>query len=139
MREIDKIIIHCAYTPANMDIGAEEIKRWHTDEPPKGNGWSDIGYHYILRRNGAVENGRPLEVSGAHTRGHNKNSIGVCMVGGKGKGGGSECNFTHQQWAALYDLVERLTRKYPNAEVYGHNDFSTKDCPNFNAQEWWNA
>lgn len=137
MRPIDKIIIHCSDTPPAMDIGADEIRRWHTDPQPKGNGWSDIGYHYVIRRGGDVEPGRPELVSGAHTRGHNKSSIGVCVVGGRGKDGSAEVNFTHPQWAALYDLVERLTRKYPDAEVYGHNDFSSKACPSFNAQEWW--
>lgn len=137
MRPIDKIIIHCSDTPPLMDIGAAEIRRWHTDPQPKGNGWSDIGYHYVIRRNGKTESGRPEEIAGAHARGQNQSSIGVCMVGGRGKGGVAEANFTHQQWAALYGLIERLTRKYPNAEVYGHNDFSSKTCPNFNAQEWW--
>lgn len=137
MRPIDKIIIHCSDTPSNMDIGVVEIRRWHTDPEPRGNGWSDIGYHYVIRRDGTVELGRPELVAGAHTRGQNKHSIGICVVGGRGKGGVAETNFTHQQWSALRKLVARLTQKYPDAEVYGHNDFSSKACPTFNAQEWW--
>lgn len=137
MRQINKIIIHCSDTPPSMDIGASEIKRWHTDKPPKGNGWSDNGYHFVVRRSGELEPGRPEDKPGAHTRGHNADSIGICLVGGRSKDGGAECNFTHRQWTTVYDLVERLTRKYPDAEVYGHNDFSNKPCPTFNAQEWW--
>jgi len=73
---IQKLIIHCADTPPNMDVGAEEIRRWHVE----GNGWSDIGYHYVIRRCGLIETGRDESTPGAHVRGHNTGSIGVCMV-----------------------------------------------------------
>ena len=134
---IDKIIIHCADTPPNMDIGAKEIRQWHTDPQPRGNGWSDIGYHYVILRSGVVEKGRDEAVAGAHTYGHNKHSIGVCLVGGKAKDGGAEANFTKHQWQALSELVEALSEKYPQAEVHGHNEFSGKACPAFNVSAWW--
>jgi N-acetylmuramoyl-L-alanine amidase len=137
MRSIRKIIIHCADTPASMDIGAEEIRRWHTDPPPKGRGWSDIGYHHVIRRDGTVEAGRAHEVAGAHVISHNSDSIGVCMVGGRGKDNAAEANFTRAQWAALERLVGMLTRLYPDATVHGHNEFSSKACPAFNVQAWW--
>ena len=60
-----------------MDIGAKEIKAWH-----KGKGWKDIGYHYVIRLNGKVELGRPLEKMGSHVVGYNRDSVGVCYVGG---------------------------------------------------------
>ena len=136
-RVIDKIIIHCADTFAHMDIGAADIRKWHTDPKPKGNGWSDIGYHFVIRRNGEVEKGRALEVKGAHCYGQNANSIGICMAGGKGKDMRAECNFTREQWAALGGLVDRLVIQYPGAEIYGHNEFSNKECPTFDVRSWW--
>ena len=78
MRTIDKIILHCAATKEGRDIKTETIKSWHV----KGNGWSDIGYHYVIELDGTVKKGRPMHRSGAHTKGHNTGSIGVCYVGG---------------------------------------------------------
>ena len=130
MRPIEKIVIHCADTPADMDIGAAEIRKWHVD----GNGWRDIGYHYVIRRDGKVELGRPVSEPGAHVAGHNSRSIGICLVGGK-----PMANFTRQQFAALEALVIDLTRKHPQAAVKGHNDLDpSKPCPMFDAAQWWN-
>lgn len=137
MRAITKIIIHCADTYAHMDTSAADIRKWHTDPPPKGRGWSDIGYHHVIRRDGTVEPGRPHEQAGAHAVGHNSDSIGVCMAGGKSKDNRAEANFTRAQWAALEKLILDLTRIYPNATVHGHNEFSSKACPAFNVQAWW--
>ena len=78
MRKIRKIIIHCSATKEGQDIDAKEIKKWHVE----GNGWSDIGYHYVIKLDGTVEEGRPIERSGAHTLNHNHDSIGVCYIGG---------------------------------------------------------
>lgn len=133
MRQINKIVIHCADTPAGMDIGAEEIRRWHTDPRPNGNGWSDIGYHWVIRRDGTVEPGRPEEDPGAHVAGHNADSIGVCVVGGK-----DGFNFTRRQMAALEAKVIDLTSQHPGAKVVGHTDLDPrKPCPNFDVIEWW--
>lgn len=127
---IDKVVIHAADTPAEMDIGAREIRMWHVE----GNGWSDIGYHYVIRRDGTVEPGRPENKQGAHVYGHNKNSLGVCMVGGK-----PGCNFTSAQWASLTELVRDLLHRHrlTPAAIYGHRHFdSGKSCPTFDAQAW---
>ena len=78
MRRIDKVIIHCSDTYHNMDIGVKQIRRWH-----KKRGFNDVGYHYIIRRDGTLETGRPIEKIGAHCKGQNRHSIGVCFVGGK--------------------------------------------------------
>jgi len=131
VRQINFVIIHCADTPADMDIGAEEIRRWHTDPKPKGNGWSDIGYHHVIRRDGTVEPGRDERRIGAHAYGRNEDSIGVCMVGGK-----PDCNFTAAQWATLATLVPELLDRYPFAQVIGHRDVSGKTCPNFDVLAW---
>ena len=128
--KIKKVIIHAADTPANMDIGAAEIRRWHVE----GNGWADIGYHFVIRRSGLVETGRDESTPGAHVRGHNTGSLGVCMVGGK-----PGCNFTAGQWAALEALVTDILKRYGLSvgDVYGHNDFDNgKTCPTFDAKAW---
>lgn len=131
MRPIEAIVIHCADTPVGMDIGADTIREWHVN----GNGWRDIGYHYVIRRDGTVEKGRPVHEPGAHVAGHNARSIGICLVGGK-----PGANFTRWQWAALEALVMDLTRQYPGVTVTGHRDHdSRKTCPTFDVAAWWAA
>lgn len=124
MRQINKIIIHCSDTPETMDIGAEEIYDWHVNE----NGWSDIGYHYIVRRSGIIEVGRMETVQGAHCSGENADSIGICMVGRDG--------FTGAQFHSLRKLKDELELRYPNVEFKGHYNYSTKTCPNFSVEDW---
>lgn len=137
-RHINKIIIHCAATKPTMDVGVKEIRQWHTTPKPKGNGWTDVGYHFVIRRDGVVETGRPLQQSGAHTTGQNKNSIGVCLVGGLAADGKTpESNFTDSQWNALEECVRGLSAKYPSATVHGHNEFAAKACPCFDVKAWW--
>lgn len=134
MRKIDLIVVHCAYTTPGMDIGANEIRRWHIDD----RGWSDIGYHYVIRRDGRVEEGRPIRRQGAHARGHNKNSLGICLVGGKDDNGSPDCNYTAAQWKSLHTLVSQLEAEYPGADVVGHRDLTNrKACPVFDVGAWW--
>lgn len=128
-RHIDAIVIHCSDTPAHMDIGLETIRKWHVDE----NGWSDVGYHYIIRRDGSSERGRAEERPGAHVRGHNQNTIGICMVGGK-----PDANFTAAQWSRLRKIVAHLKSSYADAAVKGHRDYDrSKTCPCFDVEAWW--
>lgn len=135
-RHIDKIIIHCSATPASMDIGVEEIKKWHTDPKPIGNGWSDIGYHDIIRRDGTAQEGRPLSISGAHTRGQNKDSIGICLIGGVDNNNHPEKNFTKDQFKTLNRLLRLYRVQYPKATIHGHREFANKSCPSFDVQEY---
>ena len=133
--KINKIVIHCSDTFADMDIGKLEIDQWHRER-----GWSGIGYHKVIRRDGTVENGRPEGIPGAHVHGHNSNSLGICMVGGKARRGENPCNFTRQQWASLENLIRILTLEYPDAEITGHTDLdSGKTCPTFNVKAWANG
>jgi N-acetylmuramoyl-L-alanine amidase len=128
-----KIVVHCADTFADMDIGVKEINEWHITR-----GFDRIGYHYVIRRDGSIEKGREENVTGAHVQGHNTGSIGICMVGGKARGRENPCNFTRKQWATLDKLVSDLTTKYPTAEVCGHTDLDEgKSCPTFNVKAWW--
>lgn len=135
MRPITHIVIHCSATPASMDIGRKEIDAWHREK-----GWAGIGYHYVIRRDGTRETGRAELRMGAHVEGHNKNSIGVCLVGGVKRAGGklvTENNFTPAQWAALEKIVRELHRRYPEAKIVGHRDLNRgKDCPSFSVRDW---
>ncbi len=134
MRPINKIIIHCSATPPDMDIGMVEINAWHLDR-----GWSGIGYHWVIRRDGTLERGRNEKMVGAHVQGHNTNSIGICLVGGKYSrpNDASTYHYTTEQLQTLASLVTTKTHEYPGATVHGHNEFSSKGCPGFNVHDWW--
>jgi len=135
MRAITSIAVHCAYTPPDMDVGVAEIARWH-----RARGFSDIGYHFVIRRPGNVETGRSLERPGAHVAGHNGHSIGICLVGGRAQHADRpEMNFTDAQMAALRRLVGELRQRFPNAELMGHCDYPgvSKACPCFDVRTWW--
>jgi len=131
MRNINKIIVHCTATPEGRDVSVDEIRRWHVDE----RGWSDIGYHWIITLSGAIEKGRPESRSGAHAKGFNKNSIGVCYVGGVDATMKPKDTRTEGQKETLRCLLEDLRERYPNAEIIGHRDVSSKACPSFDAKK----
>ncbi len=127
-RKINKIIIHCSATPPSMDVDANTVDEWH-----KQRGWSGIGYHFFIKRDGQIQLGRPLEKSGAHTKGHNKNSIGICYAGGVDSEMIPEDNRTSAQIASLLLLLRLLKNMFPTAIRHGHRDFSPKACPSFDA------
>lgn len=146
MREITKIIIHCSATNAELDVGVREIREWH-----KHRGYTDIGYHYVIRRDGTVEAGRPVDYIGAHCKGYNKNSIGVCWVGGVDENGNVQDNRTAAQKSAMVALLRKLKKEHPSInEIRGHRDYSPdkngngkiepnewlKGCPSFNVEKW---
>ncbi len=128
MRDINLIVVHCSATPEGRDVSTEEIRQWHLDR-----GWSDIGYHFVVELDGTVCDGRPVENAGAHAKGHNANSIGVCYVGGTDENLEAKDTRTPEQTEALIELIKDLKDKYPNAEVLGHRDISEKECPSFDA------
>lgn len=131
-RQIDKLIIHCAATPPDMDIGVDTIRKWHLER-----GFNDIGYHYVIKRDGSVEDGRPINLVGAHVAGHNTGSIGICLVGGVDRKNKPESNFTEEQWNTLRRAVMMFKAEYPKATIHGHNEFDKgKACPSFDVQKW---
>lgn len=140
MRPIDGIVIHCAATGPAQDIGVSEITQWH-----RAKGWSTCGYHFVIRRNGSVEEGRPVEVPGAHVHGHNARTTGICLVGGLDANRCSCTEFmaayTPTQDAALAKLVKQLLQRWPRATVLGHRDYPDvkKDCPCFDVRLWCRA
>ena len=133
MREINRIIIHCSATREGQDITVETIKDWHVN----GNGWSDIGYHYCIRLNGDIEPGRGIEKRGAHVRGHNDDSIGICYIGGcEGDGQTPKDTMTPEQEEAMRELVYSLRMVWTKKlTLHGHNEFSDKACPSFKVSE----
>nr|DAH01838.1 MAG TPA: endodeoxyribonuclease I [Crassvirales sp.] len=129
-RNIKEIIVHCSATPEGEDFTTAQIKQWHLQR-----GFSDIGYHYVIYRDGSIHAGRPEAISGAHCTGHNTMSIGVCYIGGCAKDGKTPKDTrTEAQKAALVQLLKQLKAKYPNATIHGHREFANKACPSFDAK-----
>ncbi len=136
MRDINTIIIHCSATPPSMDIGVQTIREWHVNERQ----WSDIGYHYVIKRNGEVQEGRPVQRPGAHVKHYNSDSVGVCWVGGVAQGTSNpEDNRTAEQSESLFALIQKLQEEYPGAAVLGHRDIKgvKKACPSFDVRTWY--
>jgi len=129
------IAVHCSATGPHMDIGKAEIDRWH-----RAKNWLAIGYHYVIKRDGTVEEGRPDDVVGAHVADFNSVSVGICMVGGVSKDDPNvpENNFTDEQFSSLQGLLVKLEEKYPDAIIQGHRDFPDvkKACPSFDVKDW---
>ena len=136
-RVINEIIIHCSATPEGKDYTVSDIRRWHTTPKSKGGrGWSDIGYHFVVYRNGHVEPGRDVDISGAHCEGHNSHSIGVCYVGGMDRQNKNPKDTrTLAQRAALISLLRDLRILYPKATIHGHREYANKACPSFDAKK----
>ena len=130
MRDIKEIIVHCTATPEGREVTVHDIDQWHREAGYKG-----IGYHYVVYLDGSVHVGRDEPYIGAHCVGHNADSIGVCYVGGMDKAmKNAKDTRTEEQKKSLIELLQSLKSKYPEATIYGHRDFSSKDCPSFDAK-----
>ena len=140
MRPINEIICHCTATRPDWMWGrptrekVAEVRRWHMDR-----GWKDIGYHFLIDRNGALALGRPIDQVGAHTQGHNTGTIGVSLFGGFDSAATDKFsdNFTQEQDKALRQLIKELTARYKIRTVSGHNIYAKKACPGFNVSTWF--
>ena len=133
MRPINEIIIHCTATAEGKDYTVDQIRQWHV----KGNGWKDIGYHYVIYRDGSTHAGRPIDQIGAHTTNHNTGTIGVCYVGGCAADGKTPKDTrTPQQKASLVELVRSLKTVFGISKVSGHREYAAKACPSFDVQAW---
>lgn len=128
MRTINLIIIHCTATPRGRAVSMDELRRWH-----RAQGWTDVGYHYLIGLDGTISEGRPLEQVGAHCRGYNAHSIGVCYVGGLSTDGRTPLDTrTSEQRSSMTVLLRRLKQMFPKARVCGHHDLNpAKACPCF--------
>ena len=127
MRRITLIIIHCSSVRPQQRSSAKDIDSWHREK-----GWKGIGYHFVVRRDGTVETGRPLSEVGAHVVGHNRHSIGICYEGGLNDAGEAADTRTPEQVQALRELVEQMHARFPRAVIVGHRDLDPrKECPCF--------
>ena len=124
---VNYLIIHCSDTGNNNNIDASIIHKMHINF-----GWEGIGYHKVILRSGKIENGRPEFWIGAHVKGKNKNSLGVCLIGTD--------EFTNEQFLSLKKVLLKWKKKYPNAQIVGHRDATktSKTCPNFDVRKWCN-
>jgi len=141
MRNIEKIIVHCSATKPDWMKGSsaedqlKEIRRWHVED----NGWSDIGYHIYIARCGEIIFARPMEIQGAHTKGENRDSIGICLAGGFGSSSEDSAvdHYTPEQLASLWTAIKSLrTLHGRKLKVKGHNEYSNKACPGFPVARW---
>lgn len=148
MRNIKYIVIHCSATKENIDYKAADIDLWH-----KQKGYQCIGYHFVIRLNGLVELGRSVSNVGAHVYGFNKNSIGICYIGGLNAKNKPCDTRTPEQKKSLYNLIRQLKASFPDAQIVGHRDLSPdinhngiiekieylKECPCFDVRSEYKA
>lgn len=160
-----KLVVHCSATQNGKSLArqglssAQVIDKWHQKRGFRRSPTAikhfnshlpHIGYHFVIDVDGTVETGRQLGEIGAHVRGHNRNSLGICLIGGVDASGGYHGEFTEAQWYALHKLLRELEAKYPKAKIYGHRDLSPdvngdgsitpnewlKACPCFDVWSW---
>jgi len=131
MRKIDEIIIHCTATPEHKAFTAKDIERWH-----KERGFRSIGYHYVILLDGSQEQGRPVDQTGAHCKGHNASTIGICYIGGLDSQGKPKDTRTEAQKRSLLGLCRKLVDRYPTIKkISGHNQYAAKACPSFDVRQ----
>lgn len=131
----DFIAIHCSATSEKQNFGAADIDKWH-----RSKGWACIGYHYVIKRDGTLEEGRKESQIGAHVADWNAVSLGICLIGGIDADDHTkaEDNYTEAQWETLKKLLKELKVRYPKAKIQGHRDFPhvAKACPCFDVKTW---
>lgn len=143
----ERITVHCSANRVGRYLTAQELREYHLAK-----GWSDIGYHFVIRTDGAVEDGRPITKQGAGVYGHNKNNVHICLVGGLNSSGKPAFTYSNEQMNALFALILDLVSEYGIAfeNVCGHRDFSPdlngdgkitseewiKQCPCFDVKPW---
>ena len=131
MRPLKRIILHCTATPEGKHFDVATIRRWHV----KDRGWKDIGYHYVIYIDGSVHEGRPIEQAGAHTSGHNADSIGITYVGGCDAKMKAKDTLTEAQETAMVNLIKALREEHGEMSLHGHNEFAAKACPSFKVKD----
>ena len=125
VKKISLLVVHCSDTKNNQNFSAIDIHKMHIDF-----GWDGIGYHKIINRSGKIENGRPEYWVGAHVKGKNEISLGVCLIG--------RDHFTKRQFVSLERILRNWKIAYPTAKIVGHRDTGNtkKSCPNFDVITW---
>ena len=129
MRLVKEVIIHCSATREGQDVSVDTIRDWHLAK-----GWNDIGYHFYIDLDGTIHKGRDIDKMGAHCKGRNRNSIGVCYCGGvEADGKTPKDTRTQEQKESLLHVLKTLKAMYPESIIYSHNEFAAKACPSFDA------
>ena len=129
MRLVKEIIIHCSATREGQLVSVDTIRDWHLAK-----GWNDIGYHFYIDLDGTINKGRDIDKIGAHCKGHNRNSIGICYCGGvEADGKTPKDTRTQEQKDSLLNVLKTLKAMYPEAVIYSHSEFAAKACPSFDA------
>ena len=129
MRLVKEIIIHCSATREGQQVSVDTIRDWHLAK-----GWNDIGYHFYIDLDGTINKGRDIDKIGAHCKGHNRNSIGICYCGGVETNGKTPKDTrTQEQKDSLLNVLKTLKAMYPEAVIYSHSEFAAKACPSFDA------
>ncbi|MDE6806990.1 MAG: N-acetylmuramoyl-L-alanine amidase [Prevotella sp.] len=132
MKNINEIIVHCSSTPEGRDYTIGQLEEWHRQQ-----GFQTIGYNYVIYRDGSCHKGRPLSMPGAHCKGHNAHSIGICYIGGVAEDGKTPKDTrTPEQRTALARLLRVLHVQFPKATLHGHREFANKACPSFDCHEY---
>jgi len=137
MKKISHLVVHYSATYSDQDFGVKDIDKMH-----KKRGWKGVGYHYVIRRKGKVEKGRPDNQVGAHVGGQNRGKLGICWIGGLERSSGPNVgidNRTMAQKAALARLIASLLVAHPGAKVVGHRDLAATQCPAFDVGAWWTS
>ena len=134
MKKITKIIIHCSATKGGKDYRLKDIECWHKERNFPMSGGCYCGYHYVIDLDGRIEIGKPLQYTGCHCKNHNADSIGICYIGGLDADGRPADTRTPWQKDSMWSLVKFLQLVFPDAKVYGHRQFSNKDCPCFDVR-----
>jgi len=131
MRNVNEIIVHCSATREEQQVSVDTIRDWHLAK-----GWNDIGYHFYIDLDGTINKGRDIDKIGAHCKGHNRNSIGICYCGGVETDGKTPKDTrTQEQKDSLLNVLKTLKAMYPEAVIYSHSEFAAKACPSFDATE----
>ena len=137
MKKITHIVVHYSATYEDQNLTVKDIDKMH-----KARGWNGVGYHYVIRRDGTVEKGRPETTVGAHVGGQNSGKIGICCIGGLNRATGPNQgvdNRTPAQVTALIRLIKEILSRHPSAKVVGHRDLAATQCPGFDVIPWWAA
>lgn len=130
-RNVKKIIVHCADTKVNQSFDITDVDQWH-----KQRGFSMVGYHYYIKLDGTIQEGRNLEQVGAHCKGQNSDSIGICFEGGKNSDGSKWDSPLSAQLDSWHTLYQYLCLMFGNLPLKGHYEYSEKSCPNFDIDEF---
>lgn len=135
MTKVTHIVVHYSATYADQDLTVKDIDKMHRER-----GWQMVGYHYVIRRDGTIERGRPESMVGAHVGNQNTGKIGICCIGGLERATGPNKgvdNRTPQQVESLIKLIRDILKRHPGAQVVGHRDLAPTQCPGFDVPAWW--